>query len=104
MLLAIHVPNSKSSMHIYSHSMFLHSNSLTYFYKAFWLVSRYEVCSTHLQAAIAARYFSLQLGLPTMTHLGETPGMSTLLPQAPQQYIAEYEIRSCGLMEDKKEL
>ena len=54
---------------------------------SFWLVFRYEVCSTHLPAAIAARYFSLQLGLPTMTcvQLGEPPGISTLLPQAPQQ-------------------
>ena len=49
---------------------------------------KYEVCSTHLPAAIAARYFSLQLGLPTMTcvQLGENPWDEHTSPQAPQQW------------------
>ena len=72
---------------------------------SFWLVSRYEVCSTHLPAAIAARYFSLRLGLPTITcvQLGENPWDEHTSPPS-SSTMAEYKIRSCGLMEDKRTL
>ena len=72
---------------------------------SFWLVSRYEVCSTHLPAAIAARYFSLRLGLPTMTcvQLGENPWDEHTSPPS-SSTMAEYKIRSCGLMEDNRTL
>lgn len=98
------VPHSLYSILIlhltYSNSILTSTNTCS-----FWLVSRYEVCSTHLPAAIAARYFSLRLGLPTMTcvQLGENPWDEHTSPPS-SSTMAEYNIRSCGLMEDNRTL
>ena len=96
-------------MHTYSHSIVIPFQFHTYLTStkacSFWLVSRYEVCSTHLPVAIAARYFSLQLGLPTMTcvQLGKNPWDEHTSPPS-SSTMAEYKIRSCGLMEDNRTL
>ena len=54
-------------------------------------------------AAIAARYFSLRLGLPTMTcvQLGENPWDEHTSPPS-SSTMAEYKMHSCAHMEDKR--
>ena len=58
-----------------------------------------------LASSNSSKVFSLRLGLPTMTcvQLGENPWDEHTSPPS-SSTMAEYKIRSCGLMEDNRTL